>query len=98
MLTAEQVTTMSGPETPNCDCSGCKLLVAMKRAICSPVTKLDTDDGAAWVAAIVVAANRCAAQGVPLQAMVNAVSHGVNQAVRLNPMLCGVAPSSERLN
>jgi hypothetical protein len=41
ILSAEQVADTLGPETPGCDCVGCKGIVAIKKLICDVVTLHD---------------------------------------------------------
>lgn len=89
MLTAEQVTGMVGPETPDCDCDGCRMLLRMKQAIVAPVTALDdTENGvSAWAAALVVVGSRLSAQGFALPTILDALAHGLNQGREQNPLM-----------
>lgn len=88
MLTAEQVSGMIGPETPDCDCPGCVALAKVKHAICKPITALDSVDAPAWMAALMIVASRLAVQGIEPTAIMDAMSHGYNQGKDQNPVLC----------
>lgn len=96
MLTARQVTGMIGPETPGCDCAGCKEIAQVKALICEPVTAfadtMDTvqasDTALPWLMVVMIASSRLRAQGVDPRMLANAAARGVDQAEMLNPLLC----------
>jgi hypothetical protein len=90
MLTARQVSSMIGPDTPGCDCQGCKEIVTVRGLICDPVTdfsdNMPADDAALpWLMVMMIAASRLRAQGVDPRTLANAAARGVEM---LNPLLC----------
>jgi hypothetical protein len=103
LLTARQVANMVGPDTPGCDCEGCKELVQVKGLICDAVTGFSDamqpeDIALPWLMVMMIAASRLRAQGVDHRVLANAAARGVDQAEILNPLLClglsGTAPGA----
>lgn len=107
IYSAEQVKDARGPETPGCDCPGCKTLVALKALICAPVTQHEAaeraqrthpgDDPprAAWLGVLMIAAARARAQGFSDDILSSVISQGVTQAELLNPHLHYTANSKD---